>query len=124
MWEKDDAKKEWPEQKFGLGLNMKIFDVEMWNISEAFEVAERKTWQIWQLQIINIICKSQTIINHLKSCDSDIGQVIKMQIYQNAGKPVQQKHSVFIRQILAHNRVEKNKRANKAAKKAAMKEKV
>ena len=46
LWEKDGTKKEWQEQKAGLGLNNDIFDAEMWGISEAFKVAERKTRQV------------------------------------------------------------------------------
>lgn len=28
-----------------MGLNKTIFDIKMWGISEAFKVAEQKTWQ-------------------------------------------------------------------------------
>ena len=122
--EKDGAKKEWQEQKVGLGLNKEIFDAEMWGISEAFKVAEQKTRQVRQPWIINIFCDSQTIINNLRSCDSGVGQALKMQIYQKAKKLGQQGHSIFIRWAPGHSGIEENKRADKAAKEAVMRERV
>ena len=47
-----------------------------------------------------------------------------MQIYQKTRKLVQQGHSVFIKWVSGHNRVEENERADKTAKEAAMRERV
>lgn len=47
-----------------------------------------------------------------------------MQIYKKAKQLVKQKYSIFIRQILDHNSIKKNKKADKATKKAARRKKV
>lgn len=47
-----------------------------------------------------------------------------MQIYKKARQLVHQGYSIFIRYIKGHNRVEENKRADKARKKAAQSEKI
>ncbi len=57
----------------------------MWGISEAFEIAEPKTLEIWQPWLISIFSDSQTILNHLKECHSAKSQVLEMQIDQKAG---------------------------------------
>ncbi len=64
----------------------------MWGISEALKIAEQKTQDIRQPWVISIFCDSQTVINHLKECDSAEGQELKMQIYQKAKKLIQQRH--------------------------------
>ncbi len=118
------SKKEWQERKVGLGLNKEIFDAEMWGISEALKVAERRTQQIWQPWIINTFCDSQANINNSRSCDSRAGQALKMQIYEKARQLVQQGHGIFIRWVAGHSGVEGNERADKAAKEAARNERV
>ena len=40
VWKKDSIIEEWQERKVALGSNKKIFDAEMWGISEAFKIAE------------------------------------------------------------------------------------
>ena len=124
VWEKGGTTKEWQEKKVGLGLNKEIFDAEMWGISEAFKVAEQKTEKIRQPWVISIFCDSQTVINNLRECGSYVGQALKMQIYQKAKKLVQQGHDISIRWVPGYSGVEGNKRANKAAKKAAIGERV
>lgn len=81
VYEKDVTKKEWQEQKVGLGLNETIFDVKIWVISEMFKVAKEKTWQIHQLYIISILCDSQTIIQIFETCYGGVGQELKIQIH-------------------------------------------
>ena len=47
-----------------------------------------------------------------------------MQIYQKAKKLVQQGHSIFVRWVPGHSGIEGNEKADKAAKEAAMRERV
>lgn len=47
-----------------------------------------------------------------------------MQIYKKAQELVDQKYNIFISWILDYNKVKKNERANKAAKRAALKKKM
>ena len=110
VWGKDNAQKEWQEQKVCMGLNKEILDAEMWGISEAFKVAEQRTRQIRQPWVISIFCDSQTIINNLRKCD---GQALKLRIYQKAKKLVQQGHSIFVRRVPRHSGIERNEKADR-----------
>ena len=96
----------------------------MWGISEAFKIAEQKAQDIRQPWVISIFCDSKTVINHLKECDSAAGQALKMQIYQKAKKLIQQGHEISVRWVPGHSGIEGNERADKAAKEAAIGERV
>lgn len=69
-------------QKTLMGKNKEIFDIEIWEISEALKVIKQRCMRIKQLYKINIFCDSQTSINKLKLLDSKEGQALKTQIYQ------------------------------------------
>lgn len=40
VYKTDGRKKEWQERKVGWDLNKRLFDAEIWSISEAFKVAK------------------------------------------------------------------------------------
>lgn len=73
-----------------------------------------------ELWVINIFCYSQSIINNLRECNVNAGQALKLQIYQTAEKLVKRGHSDLIRWVPGHSTVERNDRANKVAKEAAV----
>ena len=52
----------------------------MWDISEAFKVAEKIIRQVQESWVINIFCDSQNIINNLRECNVGTGQALKLQI--------------------------------------------
>lgn len=58
IWKTDGVKKEWYEQKVGLGFNKEIFDAEIWGILKALKVVEQKAQQIQEFRNINIFCDS------------------------------------------------------------------
>ena len=60
--------------KFLFSSNKEIFDTEMWDISQAFNIAEQKTKHIWQPWVISIFCDSKAVINYFKRCESAEGQ--------------------------------------------------
>lgn len=82
VWREKGQDKGWRKQKVTLGKNKEILDAEIWGISEAVKVAERKCSRAKQSLIINIFCDSQTAINKLRVLDSKAGQALKAQIYQ------------------------------------------
>lgn len=47
-----------------------------------------------------------------------------MQIYQKVEWLIQQRHNIFIKQIFTYNKIKKNERADKAAKKEASQKKI
>lgn len=49
---------------------------------------------------------------------------LKMQIYQTIEWLIQQRHNIFIKQIFIYNKIKKNERADKAAKKEASQKKI
>ncbi len=63
-------------------------------------------------------------MKNLKTCDNVVGQALKMKIYQKTKKLVQQKQCIFVRWIPSQSEIERNKKWIKAAKKAAIREKV
>ena len=76
-------------QKVTLGKNKEILDAEIWGISEAIKVAERRCVRAQQSLIISIFCDSQTAINKLKVMDNKAGHTLKAQIYQTVEQLVQ-----------------------------------
>ncbi len=77
VWKENRQSNEWITQKIILGKNKEIFDVEIWDISEAVKVAEKKSSRVQQPLAISIFCDSQTAINRLKIIDSKTGQALK-----------------------------------------------
>ena len=76
-------------QKVTLGKNKEILDAEIWGISEAIKVAERRCVRAQQSLFISIFCDSQTAINKLKVMDNEAGHTLKAQIYQKVEQLVQ-----------------------------------
>ncbi len=76
-------------QKVTLGKNKEILDAEIWGISEAIKVVERRCVRARQSLIISIFCVSQTAINKLKVMDNKACHTLKAQIYQTVEQLVQ-----------------------------------
>lgn len=72
------VKKEWHQEKVGLGLNKEIFDAEIWGIFKALQIAKKKAQEIQETQNIYIFSDSQTIINNSRSYKSIFDQVRKI----------------------------------------------
>ena len=89
VWGKNKQDNGWHEQEVTLGKNKEILDAEIWGISKAVKVAERRCLRAQHLLIINIFCDSQTSINKLKTLDSKAGQALKAQIYQKVAATAQ-----------------------------------
>lgn len=124
MWKENRQDKEWITQKITLGKNKEIFDAEMWGISEAVKIAEKKCAGVQQPLAINIFCDSQTAINRLKIIDSKAGQALKCQIYQKVEQLTRQLHEISVRWVPGHSNMEGNERADVAAKEAARGERI
>lgn len=73
VWKENRQDNEWIKQKITLGKNKKIFDAEVWGISEAVKIAENKCSRAQQPLAISIFCDSQTAINRLKVMDCTAG---------------------------------------------------
>ncbi len=119
VWKENRQSNEWITQKITLGKNKEIFDAEMWGISEAVKVAEKKGSRVQQPLAISIFCDSQTAINRLKMMDSKAGQALKSQVYRKVEQLTQQKHKISLRWVPGHSNVEGNEKADMAAKEAA-----
>ncbi len=111
-------------QKVIQGKNKKIFDAEMWGISEAVKVAEQRCLKGPQLSVISIFCDSQHAINKLKFMDCKVGQALKAQIYQKVEQLIQQGHEISVYWVPSHSKIEGNKRADKAAREATRRERI
>ncbi len=84
------------------------------------KVADQKATRAQQHLVISIFCDSQTAINKLAKMNNSAGQALKIQIYQKVGQLTQQGHRVSVYWIPGHSGLEGNERADKAAKEAAM----
>ncbi len=107
-----------------MGKNKEILDAEIWGISEATKVAERKCMRAKESLIISIFCDSQTAFNKLKVMDNKAGQALKAQIYQKVEQLVQQQHEISVCWIPSHCGIEGNEKADTAAKEAAKGERI
>ena len=82
------------------------------------KVAKERCLKVRQPLVISIFCDSQHAIDQLKVLDYKAGQVLKAQIYRKVGQLIQQKHEILVCWVPSHCKVERNERANKAAKEA------
>ena len=73
---------------------------------------------------ISIFCDSLTAINRLRVMDSKEGQALKAQIYQKTKQLVQQRHQISICWFPRHCGIERNEKADLAAKEAARRQRV
>ncbi len=122
LWKKNDN--EWSAQKITLGKNKEILDAEVWGISEAVKIAERKCSRVQQPLTVSIFCDSQTAINRLKIMDSKAGQALKVQIYQKVEQLTRQRHEISLCWVPSHCNIEGNEKADLAAKEAAGEERI
>ena len=123
VWKGEFGRK-WQEKTVSLGKNNEILDAEIWGISEALKLARQKAIRAQQQLVVCIFCDAQTAINKLAKMDSSTGQALKIQIYQKADQLIQRGHSISVLWVLGHNGLKRNKRADKATKKAATEQQI
>ena len=63
-------------------------------------------------------------LDRLKVMDIKAGQALKYQIYQKVKQLTQQRHEISVSWIPDHSNIERNKRANMAAKEVAGDQKI
>ena len=83
------------------------------------KITEQTCLKTQQSLVISIFCNSQYTINRLKVLDFNASQALKAQIYQKLDQLIQQRHEILVCWVPSHCKVEKNEKADQAAKKAA-----
>ena len=124
VWKENRDDNLWTTQKVSLGKNKEILDAEIWGISEAIKIAEKKCMKFQQPLAISIFCDSQTAINQLRIMDNKACQALKVQIYQKVEQMVRQKHEISLCWVPSHCKIEGNEKADLAAKEAAGEERI
>ena len=110
----------WHERKRYLGKKKQPFDTELWAIFDALEVAIKKTRNATSTPI-TIFTDSRAALTKIQKKKSEPkGLAVRELVYQRAAEElITNGHSVILRWVPGHYKVEGNERTDLATKRAA-----
>ncbi len=116
---REKALDSWKEKSVFLGKNKEVLDAELWAISDALDIAAKKTLNITKVPV-TVFCDSQEALRVIEHPPlHKRNRFLRGSIYEKTKRLESNGHHVTIRWIPSHSGIVGNEKADQAAKNRA-----